>query len=507
MNAAGVRPRFPTLYQLNPRIAIGEARGGGRGTFDSTFDATLDDLPDALLERTAAQGFDWIWPLGVWQTGTAGRLATRTPADLDHFRVDLPDVRPEDVCGSPFAITGYDVHLDFGGDAALGRLRGRLARRGQRLLLDFIPNHVALDHPWVQTHPEFFIGGVPEDLRRDPESYVALPTAGRERIFAHGRDPYFPAWKDTLQLNYRHAGLRAAMTAELERVADRCDGVRCDMAMLLEPDVIARVWGDRANPTDGSAPVDGPFWPAAIARVQQQHPGFLFIAEVYWDLEWRLQQAGFDFTYDKRLYDRLRAGQAGPVRDHLAADPAFRDRSLRFLENHDEPRAASVFPPERHRAAAVLAFLSPGGRLFHDGQLEGRRAHASIHLARRRVEPVDEAWRGFYDRLLACLRRPEVASADARWRLQAGADAAAAGANLIVSSWESPAGHLLIAVNFGPDSVRYELPLELPTPDTSGPTLANLLSDDSAENGIAQTSGRILTLDLPAWGAQVLQIR
>ena len=494
MNATGARPKFPTIYQLNPRIVIGEARGDGQGTRDGT----LDRLPDALFDRTAALGFDWIWPVGVWQTGTAGRLATRAPAALDGFRIDLPDVRVDDVCGSPFAITAYDVHTDFGGDAALVRLRQRLARRGQRLLLDFIPNHVALDHPWVQTHPEFFIAGGPEDLRRDPESYVALPSASGPRIFAHGRDPYFPAWQDTLQLNFRHAGLRAAMTAELERVADRCDGVRCDMAMLLEPEVIARVWGDRATPGDGTAPVDGPFWPAALARVRQRHPGFLFVAEVYWDLEWQLQQEGFDFTYDKRLYDRLRAGQAGPVRAHLAADPAFRDRSLRFLENHDEPRAAAVFPPERHRAAAVLAFLSPGGRLFHDGQLEGRRAHASIQLSRRRVEPVDEALRDFYDRLLACLRRPEVADDDARWRLLPTTG------DLIAATWESAAGKLLVAVNFGPKPARGAIPFVRPLRGAA--ELVDLLSDNPAERAVAPPADGMLTLDLPAWGARVLQI-
>jgi hypothetical protein len=279
------------------------------------------------------------------------------------------------------------------------------------------------------------------------------------------------------------------------------------MSMLLEPEVIARTWGDRANPIDGSAPVDGPFWPAAIARVRQRHPGFLFVAEVYWDLEWQLQQEGFDFTYDKRLYDRLRAGQAGPVRDHLAAAPNFRDRSLRFLENHDEPRAASVFPPERHRAAAVLAFLSPGGRLFHDGQLEGRRAHASIHLARRRIEPVDEALRGFYDRLLACLRRPEVADDDARWQLLPaldGPDLEASRRNLIVSTWEAKAGTLLVAVNFGPDPARCDLPLARPTPGATGPQLTDLLSDERA---VARATSGPPPLELPAWGAQVLRIR
>ncbi len=173
------------------------------------------------------------------------------------------------------------------------------------------------------------------------------------------------------------------MQDQLLRVADRCDGVRCDMAMLLEPEVIARTWGDRARPADGSPPVDAPFWPEAIARVRRQHPGFLFLAEVYWGLDWRLQQQGFDFTYDKTLYDRLRAGAADPVRAHLRAEPAFADHCARFLENHDEPRAAAAFPPDQHRAAAALTYLVPGLRFFHEGQLEGRRARAVIQLTRR----------------------------------------------------------------------------------------------------------------------------
>ncbi len=127
-------------------------------------------------------------------------------------------------------------------------------RRELRLLVDFIPNHVALDHPWVDAHPEFLIAGDEDDLRREPKNYVALQTARGRRIFAHGRDPNFSGWNDTLQLNYRHGGLREAMLGELERIAERADGVRCDMAMLLEPEVIARTWGERAQPRDGTPP-------------------------------------------------------------------------------------------------------------------------------------------------------------------------------------------------------------------------------------------------------------
>jgi hypothetical protein len=510
---------FPLIYQINPRILLGEATGGRA--------ATLDDLPDALLDGAAARGFGWIWPLGVWQTGEAGRLAAHAPENLASYRVDLPDMRDDDIHSSPFAITAYQVHRDFGGDPALLRLRERMARRDQRLLLDFVPNHVALDHPFIETHPEYFIAGSEDDLRREPQSYAAVTTSRGREILAHGRDPNFPGWRDTLQLNYRHAGLREAMLDELGRVAERCDGVRCDMAMLLEPDVIGRVWGDRARPRDGTPPVDEPFWPAAIARVRQRHPGFLFVAEVYWGLEWRLQQAGFDFTYDKCLYDRLRAGFAGPVRDHLAADPAFRDRSLRFLENHDELRAATAFPPDRHRAAAVLAFLAPGAHLFHEGQLEGRRAHASIQLARRAAEAPDEALRAFYERLLGCLRRPEVRGEGASWHLVTCRPAGAGDPpdpiqatdptdptwkTFIVSTWEAPGGKLLVVVNFGPGPARCNVPfepseLEGRTRQDRTLSLTDLLSEARSQRDGATLAREGLTLDLPAWGVQILEVK
>src|SRR5262249_21003887 len=163
----------------------------------------------------------------------------------------------------------------------------------------------------------------------------------------------------------------------------RCDGVRCDMAMLLLPDVIARTWGDRSRPADGPAPVDEPWWPGAIAAVRKRTADFLFMAGVYWDGEGDLQQQGFDATYDKRPYDGLQAGEAAAVGGHRHADPEFMRRSVRFLENHDEPRAAAAFPPDVHRAAATIAFLVPGLRFIHDGQCEGRTHRISMHLGRR----------------------------------------------------------------------------------------------------------------------------
>ena len=130
--------KHPLLYQINTRVFLQE-RGVALGR-----PATLEDIPDAFLDDIAAKGFAWVWFLGVWQTGPVGRqISLSNPKLVEECRRDLPDLRDQDVSGSPFAITAYRVHDDFGGDAALARLRTRLTRRGLKLLLDFVPNHTA----------------------------------------------------------------------------------------------------------------------------------------------------------------------------------------------------------------------------------------------------------------------------------------------------------------------------------------------------------------------------
>ncbi|MHB1425030.1 MAG: alpha-amylase family glycosyl hydrolase [Gemmataceae bacterium] len=492
-------PLYPLLYQINTRILLGEI--GPR--------ATLDDIPDSLLDRVAELGFDMVWMLGVWQTGAAGRQVSRTQPDWRRGYLEtLPDLKEEDICGSPFAVQDYTVNRAFGGEAALARLRQRWHQRGLRLMLDFVPNHTALDHPWTQSHPEYYVAGSEADLAGEPHNWQRIVSGSRTLILAHGRDPYFPGWPDTLQLNYRHAGLRAAMRDELLRVAEHCDGLRCDMAMLLLPDVIHKTWGHKTWPTDGGTPVDEPFWPDALAAVRERHPDFVFLAEVYWDLEWVLQQQGFRYTYDKRLYDRLRDRKAGPVRAHLSAPLSFQNHCARFLENHDEKRAATVLPWEAHQPAALLTFLTPGLRFFHEGQLQGRRSHASIHLARRRAEPVDPMVETFYERLLDCLRREQVRQG--RWTLPVCRPAWQGNTTVdqfLAFSWEPGSGpRLLATINFGP--MRGQCYVELPFPDLHGKRvlLRDLLSTAQYERGGDELTSRGLYLDLAPWGYHVFEI-
>lgn len=493
---------FPALYQVNARLWLADrARALGRP-------ATLDDVPDAHLDRLAALGFDWLYLLGAWQTGPAGRAVSRSRADWRRgFAEDLPGLTDADIAGSPFAVRSYDVHEDFGGDDALKRLRERLRVRGLALMLDFVPNHTAIDHRWVGEHPEYYIAGDEDDLAREPDNYRRVEAGGRSLILAYGRDPYFPGWPDTLQLNYRHPGLRDAMAGELARVASRCDGARCDMAMLVLPDVFARTWGDRAQPRDGTEAVDVPFWPEAAAAARAANPRFRLMAEAYWDLEWALQQQGFDWTYDKRLYDRLRDRDADAVRGHLRADAEYQRKSARFLENHDEPRAAATFPPEVHPAAATLTYLVPGLRFFHDGQLEGRRARASIHLGRRRDQPEDQEIATFYTKILECLSRPEVR--DGHWRLlecRPAWEGNPTWGRFVAFLWERGEARLIVAVNFG--ETRGQCFVALPPEGLGGASwrLADLLGDEVHDRAGDELAARGLYLDVPAWGRQAFAV-
>ena len=258
---------------------------------------------------------------------------------MDDFRRALPDFRPEDNVGSPYCVRRYVVDQHLGGPEGLALARKELAQRGMRLLLDFVPNHVAPDHPWVTEHPEYFIQGNADDAKNDPASYIV---AGGKNRLACGRIPYFPAWPDVLQLNAFQPGLRQAVIETLSSIAAQCDGVRCDMAMLLLNAIFERTWGGRA----GRRPATE-YWGDVIPAIKKAHPDFIFIAEAYWDLEWELQQQGFDFCYDKRLYDRLEHDNAESVRLHLCADLAYQEKLFRFIENHDEPRAAATFSPRR----------------------------------------------------------------------------------------------------------------------------------------------------------------
>src|SRR5262245_14379701 len=486
-------PHDPSLNQINTRVWLRELSCNlGRA-------ATLDDIPDAELDRLAETGFDWVWFLSVWQTGLAGQRVSRSnPEWRREFQDTLPDLREEDIPGSGFAITGYHVHADLGGDAALARLRERLKKRGLRLMLDFVPNHVALDHPWVEDHPDYFIRGSELDLARAPQNYTWVQRRQGDLVLAHGRDPYFPGWPDTLQLNYGNPATQEAMLGELVRIAGQCDGVRCDMAMLVLPEVFERTWGISAQP----------FWPKGIQHVRARVPHFCFMAEVYWDLEWTLQQQGFDYAYDKRLYDRLRDGHARPVREHFHAGLDYQNKLARFLENHDEPRAAATFSPGVHEAAAVITFLSPGLRFFHQGQFQGRRKRISPHLCRGPNESTDQKLEQFYDRLLAVLRQPVVR--DGQWQLLECVPAWEGNWTwdcFLAFAWHAPRGaRLLVTVNYAPNQSQCYVRLPFTDLEASQWRLQDQMGHAIYDREGSDLQSRGLYLDVSPWEISVFSM-
>lgn len=394
-------PARPAIYEVDTAVWLGDlSRAAGRRV-------TLAGVTGSGWDAITPDGADAVWLMGVWERSPAGlALADANPELQASFREALPDLRHEDVVGSPYCVRRYVAAGLFGGRDGLAAARAALAARGVRLILDYVPNHVAPDHPWVMSDPELFIRGSEDDLRADPAGWVA---AGGQ-VLAHGRDPYFPPWPDVVQLNAFSPALRAATAETLADIAGQCDGIRCDMAMLMMNDIFAKTWGTRA----GAAPPED-FWPAVLGELRGQHPEVVLAAEAYWDMESELQQQGFDFCYDKRLYDRIIEGDAPAVRDHLRADPGYQSRLLRFLENHDEPRVASRMDPAAERAAAVSIATLPGATLWYEGQFEGRRVRPPVFLARRPDEPTDTELADWYRRLLATVAGHGVRAG--AWRL------------------------------------------------------------------------------------------
>ena len=484
---------YPSLYQINTRVWLTSlSKMLGRP-------AQLDDLPDAELDRLAKMGFDWVWFLSVWQTGLAGQRVSRANAGWrNEFQETLPDLREEDIAGSGFAIIGYSVHPALGGDEALARLRQRLAKHGLKLMLDFVPNHMGLDHPWVESHPEYFIAGTEDALTREPQNYIRVKRKKGDLILAYGRDPYFSGWPDTLQLDYSNPAIQEAMMRELEKIASQCDGVRCDMAMLVLPEIFERTWGRRA-------PL---FWPAAIHRVKASSPDFVFMAEVYWDMEWTMQQQGFDYAYDKKLYDRLREGHARPVREHLHAALDYQTKLARFLENHDEPRASTSFDPHVHRAAAVITYFIPGLRFFHQGQFEGRKKRISPHLVRAPEESPDKEIEEFYDHVLAILRKPIVKNGEWQWlACQPAWDGNGSWDSFIAHSWQGSGGErMLIAVNYAPHPSQCYLNLPFPEIKNRSVRLKDSLSSACYTREGNELLERGLYLDLQPWSYHVFDL-
>jgi glycosidase len=363
------------IYELNARLS------GQR----------FDEISETQLATWAAAGFDWLWLMGVWVISPAGR--------------EISQQLQPDFAGSPYAIYEYEFNPELGGETAWQVLRARAQRHGLKLMVDFVPNHLAVDAPLVDAHPEYFIHSNPHLRAESAENFFIHPNG---HYLAHGKDPYFAGWTDTVQLDYSHPGLRAYQINQLHRLATLADGVRCDMAMLVLRDQIKQQWFPYLDAARFTLAMPTEFWAEAVFAVKARRPDFSFLAEVYWDQESYLQQLGFDLTYNKKLYDLLSDQRSASDLAHYLQTVPFHylQRCLHFLENHDEERAAVRFGP-RTTALAVLCGAIPGVPLIHQGQMEGFQERIPV----QRIRPLQQEivstkeWT-FYQQLLPIINQP-----------------------------------------------------------------------------------------------------
>lgn len=477
-------PKRPILYEINTWVWLKML------SQRENRPVTLGSVPDSDWDEIARLGADAVWLMGVWQRSLAGvRIAFANPGFLREFHSALPDPTPSDVAGSPYSVQNYTVDEHLGGTAGLAQARSQLAQRGMRLILDFVPNHTAPDHPWTQTHPEYFIQGSLDDLQRAPGEFYRVG----ETVLALGRDPNFEPWADVVQLNAFHPGLRQAAGQTLLSIAAQCDGLRCDMAMLMVTRIFQQTWGERAN----NAP-QGEYWPELIRWVKAQYPHFYFMAEVYWDMEQELLEQGFDACYDKTLYDQLAQFDSNGLQAHLQADPFYQDHLVRFIENHDERRAAVVFPRQARRAAALAALSLPGAKLIHEGQVDGLHERQHVLLERRRSEAPDPDVRSFYQKLLPLLHEPALREGD--WRL-------CEAEPFNAWCWQWGDERVLVVVNLHPESQQARV--RLPWDDLTG---RQWIFKDAFSGFLCRAEGEELTstgltVRLPAWGIRYFRVK
>lgn len=387
-NSLSTLPKYPSILQLSARpwlYELSQSRGKSITSFR--------DIPDDVFTQIQSLGFDFVWMMGVWSVGPYGVQHDRTDASLvSGFKSLLPDYTEADVIGSPYAITNYTCNPELcpSGDSDLAWLRKRFNSLGIRLMLDFVPNHSALDSPWIESNIDYYIRA--PSGTSDPSRYY---TNG----VAYGNMVYSSAWTDVGQLNYWNPALRTFMTEQLKKVASYADGIRCDMAYIVLNDPFQSQWSTELNAWGWSRPSDE-FWTGAIKAVKAEYPDTVFLAEVYGDYFITLQEQGFDFTYDKEMLDRLSSGHLDNLRGWISYMSTYHDHVCRFLENHDDNRAVSTFGSvTRSDAAALVAYTLPGMRFFFQDQWHGFANKLDVHLRRSASESKSTEAYNFYTKL------------------------------------------------------------------------------------------------------------
>ncbi len=483
-------PKNPVIYEINTWIWLYELSKRYKQKI------TLDNVPVQEWNKLKKLGIDAIWFMGVWERSPEGkRISTANEMLREAFQNALPDYEEEDNLGSAYCVRRYEVDERLGGKEGLAAARRELLTRRMMTILDFVPNHVARDHPWVTEHPEYFIHGSAKELLSASGSYFE----SRGEVIACGKDPNFPAWQDTAQLNAFHTGYREAAIETLDEIAHQCDGVRCDMAMLLLDRIFAGQWRGRTT-----TPLKESFWQQIISTTHLNHPDFQFIAESYWGTQPELDQAGFSLCYDKDLYDQLVFAKPQTIEQSLGADMIKQENQLRFIENHDEQRAASLFNTAKGIAAAIILSTIPGAKLYHQGQFEGRKVKLPVFLRRWMDEPVVIEWMNIYSRLVRLASSPLIKQGEWRMSKHTGWADNSSHEHLLSWSWHRNEETLLVITNYS--DKKSQGMVILPWNDLDGARwkLVDLIKGETFIRLTKELTTKGMFVDLAPWDFHLL---
>ncbi len=483
-------PNHPKIYEINTWPWL--------HTLSEIYnrEITLTNIPEEIFEQELSQ-FNAIWLMGVWERSPQGRdIAIQHPDLQEEYRKALRYFSTDDVVGSPYAVHYYHVDSHLGGKEGLVVFRKKLANRGSLLLLDYVPNHVAVDHLWTLEKSDLFIKGTLEELMTRPNDFFSVGG----QIYANGKDPYFPSWTDSAQINAFSSEARQKAINTLLNIAEQCDGVRCDMAMLMTNRVFSQTWGERA----GTIP-EKEFWVEVIQAVREKFSNFKFLAEVYWNMEWELQQEGFDFCYDKTLYDRMIHDNAQAIRTHLQAEWDYQRKLVRFIENHDEKRALEVFGKEKSRTAAIIALTLPGARLIHEGQMRGYKIKLPVQLGRRIIEEDNSNLMDFYKRLLIAIPGKEFSNGT--WSLCGVEPITGDKSSIISYQWWTNERRQLTVVNFSQDPAQGHVRIDGIDFGTNEWIFTDLLTQEVYKYKGDDLNTYGLYIELSPWSGHIFDIK
>ena len=373
----------PFLYEINTRPWLYE--------LSKKYNKSISELVDIPLEEfdfLKQNGVDIIWMMGVWQLGQYGLDFDRK----QNYSKYLPDWTIDDVIGSPYAVYEYTLNPSLGKNEDLIWLKEQINKRGMKLMLDFVPNHSAVDAPQTKDKKEMYIRA-PKGVE-DEERYT-------KEGLAYGANENHFTWKDVLQWNYWNKDTIEFMKNNIIKILSYADAIRCDVAYQEINDVFGATWPDELKYYNYTKP-ENEFWTYAINEAKKINPNVIFLAEAYKD-EYNeiLINLGFDYAYNRNILKKLMVS-ANEFKSYIKAKQgSFWQDKANFVENHDELRVVYNMNGNYKKAKAAGTIGGTiGGMIFmNHGQWVGRKNMLDVHLRRAEEEEDNEEIKKYYEKL------------------------------------------------------------------------------------------------------------